>query len=1156
MSAVIDDGRTRQHRASMPGQSAWVAANAGTGKTRVLVERVIRLLLSGTRPDRILCLTFTKAAAAEMSERLFKILGEWTSLPDEALGVRLAEMDAPRADENMLADARRLFARAIETPGGLKIQTIHAFAQALLRRFPREADVAPHFAVMDDREARSLMAHARDEIFSQVQAGGTIAKAIGALSPFLNEEAIDSLLATIGAERTTLRQLLRRHGGLDAAIDALRQQLAIGAIDEADLDRELAEQMTDYACVIPALESGSPGDRKRAVIIQEFVKNPTDYSARARYVKLFFTNKGDACALSSLISKNCAKAHPEAAALIEAEQERLIDIEDRRKSVRIVVSSQAALGLGLAILDQYEIEKQRRARLDYDDLIDHTLALLSQADAAPWVLFKLDGGLEHVLVDEAQDTSPGQWAIVRALTQEFMGGEGANNVERTVFAVGDAKQSIYSFQGADPRGFERMRHYFGQHLSAARKPFETVDLILSFRSTREVLAVVDAVFAGPAGQGLGDEVTSVNHTAARQMIPGRVELWETIKPDPMPEPLPWSAPLDQTPDRSPKKLLAERIARKISQWLEPGGEMIVDDRHSAPVTRPVIPGDILILVRRRDQFVDEMIRALKQANIPVAGADRMRLDAQIAVMDLAAAARACLLPQDDLNLACLLKSPLIGFDDDDLFELAFDRGEQSLWARLCQSDRPRDITAHGLIRYWRDLAQTLTPFDFFARILTNGGRNRLLARLGPEANDPINELLAQALNFERMEVPTLEGFIHWLSSAEVEIKRDMDQSGNQVRVMTVHGAKGLEANIVFLPDTCTVPRDNKRKRLIELGTPDASDAPEAIGFAPKVDHEPKRLTAARVLAKLDEDKEQNRLLYVAMTRARNWLYIAGHEGRSAGGTRPLPPECWYSLTAPVIRDMGIEIVDDAGNKNWTVDFGVALGPTQSITQATAPEVILPEWIACAPVLEMRSSRVITPSRIDGRGQAIRTPFSSEGRANYRRGRLIHRLLQTLPDLDPALWADAAERYLDHAAKDMDISARRAIAQETLAVLNHQDFADVFGPGSRAEVAIAGSVSGLGSAFNLAGQVDRLCLSDSRVLIVDFKTNRPPPQTIEKVAGLYLRQMAAYRAALREIYPGRDVRTALLWTDGPRLMPLPDNLLDRAEAEIAEMVNQT
>jgi len=1147
MTDALRAGRHQQHLASKPGQSAWVAANAGTGKTKVLVERVIRLLLAGTAPDRILCLTFTKAAAAEMSERLFSILGGWTSLADQELVQRLHELDARVITAQTLADARRLFARAIETPGGLKIQTIHAFAQALLRRFPREAKVAPHFAVMDDREARVLLAQARDFVFGQAKSDPVLSAAIETLVPYLNEEGIDQLLAQIGLKRNALRHLIRRHGSRDQANVALRQHLGIGQQSLGDIDREQADPKIDRAEMVRALKTGSKTDQQRAAIIQQFIACPTDANAVAAYIRLFFTDKGEPSAQVKLITANCAKANPLAAEIIYAEQDRLIALEDRRKAVHLANTSNATLVLGLAVLDQYEAEKHQRARLDYDDLIERSLRLLSEADAAPWVLFKLDGGLEHVLVDEAQDTSPAQWDIVRALTDEFMSGEGANPIERTVFAVGDAKQSIYSFQGADPSGFERMRHYFQARLQAAKKPFQSVDLTLSFRSTREVLAVVDAVFEGTAAQGLSDDNPDVRHVAARAQIPGRVELWETEKPAPDEEPNAWTAPLDQTSNRSPKKILAERIAAKIAGWLQPGGELIVDDRHQSPTARPIRPGDILILVRRRDQFVDEMIRALKQAHIPVAGADRMRLDEQIAVMDLAALARVCLLPDDDLSLACLLKSPLMGFDDDDLFDIAHDRGRKSLWASLLGSDRPRDKTASAAILEWRSQAQILPPFDFFARILNAGGRRRLLERLGPEANDPINELLAQALNFERMDTPTLEGFIHWLSSAEVEIKRDMDQSGDLVRVMTVHGAKGLEANIVFLPDTCTVPTKNNRKSLIELGAKDGFGAPEAMAFAPLVGMQPTSVRNAQLASDLVEGMEQNRLLYVALTRARNWLYICGHEGK---GKSQLPPTCWYNLSAAPIQRLGQQMHDETGARIWRVDFATPITGEQAAALPKTLPVKLPAWIDQAPAHEGRWLKTITPSRIAGQDQPTRASLTGAGTKRYRRGRLIHRLLQTLPDLDPASRAAAAHRFLAHAAPDLDPAARAAIADETLGVLSEPAFAALFGPGAQAEVAIAGRVDALGDDFNLAGQVDRLCVTADQVLIVDYKTNRPPPARVEDVQPLYIRQMAAYRAALRDLFPDRAIVTALLWTDGPRLMALPDELLDKAMAEMA------
>jgi ATP-dependent helicase/nuclease subunit A len=1144
MSAVLDAARRPQRAAANPEISAWVSANAGSGKTRVLVERVIRLLLEGTNPERILCLTFTKAAAAEMSDRLFRTLGQWSLLPDDQLIGRLSEIEGRRPSDQSLIRARKLFASAIETPGGLKIQTIHAFAQSLLRRFPQEAGIAPHFAVMDDREARVLMTAARDQVFANAKDGGAIAQAIAKLIPAFSEGGFDELLNLISHERGALRLWLRRHGRLNEALSALRASLGIANdLTLEALDDETSHPPYDLNRAAQALAQGKKTDQERAIILQRLAAGSPSSDLLDEYRQVFLTADGKGRSLERWLSNDAKSADPNLLDVMAAEMARILEIEDRRKSVHVADLAAASFQLGLAVLDAFDIEKRRRARLDYSDLIESSLDLLSGRDAAPWVLFKLDGGLDHILVDEAQDTSPAQWAIIQKLTDEFSAGEGRSTKTRTVFAVGDPKQSIYSFQGADPTGFDRMRHYFTNRLNAARLPFEPVALTQSFRSTPEILDIVDQIFLGPAARGLTEDGLAIRHVAARATIPGRVELWEPAVPAEVADPIPWDAPLDQESNRSPRHILAERIAAKIQDWLSPNGEKIADDQSGKIEIRDVRPGDILILVHRRDAFVDEMIRALKQAQIPVAGADRMRLDAQIAVMDLSALAQVCLLPEDDLTLACLLKSPLVGFDEIDLFDLAHTREGISLWTALRQSARPKDQTAYQLISGWRDLARRTAPFDFFAHVLNAGGRKRLLARLGPEANDPINELLSQALNFEQIGTPSLQAFVHWLAGADVEIKRDMDQSSDLVRVMTVHGAKGLEANIVILPDTFSNPTGHHGRQLMELGSADSDGAPMALAISPLRSHEPDHLKQAREHQEAQDLGEHHRLLYVALTRARNWLYIGGYRTKSDAA----PPKglTWYELCAPTIRQLGRELEDETGQKVWRVEYSASISAISAPKPTSTAAITLPAWLGIAPLPERRGLRAITPSRLEGQDQSPRAPFGPANAKRYQRGRLIHRLLQTLPDLDRPLRAEAARRYLAHAAQDMGAEDQRALVDETLAVLNTPDFIALFGPNARAEVPLTGTILKDGQPILIAGQVDRLLVTDTEVLIVDFKTNRPPPQRAEDIAALYLRQMAAYRAALRSLYPQHTIRTALVWTDGPRMMALGDALLDQA-----------
>ena len=1125
-----------QRQAADPEASVWVAANAGAGKTRVLVDRVLRLLLAGTRPEAVLCLTFTKAAAAEMANRLYRELGAWAIADDGGLSQRLRALSGREPEASSLPAARQLFARLLDVPGGLRIQTIHAFCQSLLARFPLEAGIAPHFQVMDERSAAELLAAAEAKVLAAAAKGrnAPLAAALDHLVGLVDESAFSALMRELAAARGRLQALLRAHGGEVERVIAATAA-ALGLQSGEDEARILAAGIADGAFDRPGLAraatvlaEGGKTDQKNADAIAAFLAAGDDRPALfvKYYRPVFLTQTDEPKAERSLASKASQAGDGGLLDILQREQSRLVALDQRLKAARVLAATTALWRLGAALLESYRRAKNAAALLDYDDLILGTRDLLTRTDAAPWVLYKLDGGIDHILVDEAQDTAPEQWEVIAALAAEFFAGAGAVGKRRTLFAVGDEKQSIYSFQGADPAEFARMRTHFAARVQAAGETFRGVELALSFRSTTAVLAAVDAVFAeGPAAAGVTLAGHRVSHIAHRAGQGGRVELWPTMTPQTLPETPVWDAPLDQQAPSSPRARLAVRIADTIAGWLSQG-EIL------ASRGRPIRPGDVMILVRQRDAFVDEMVRALKARQVPVAGADRMILAEQIAVMDLLALARFVLLPEDDLTLAEVLKSPLIGFGEEALFTLAHGRPGR-LWAALesRRDESPLFARAHGELAACLARADFVPPFEFFAGVLeAGGGRKRLYARLGTEAADPIDEFLARALAFERTHPPSLQGFLHWIEAGGDKVKRDMEQRLDEVRVMTVHGAKGLEADIVFLPDTCSVPEGRHDAKILWQAGPAAAALPL---WPVRRANDEALCQAARASARLLREEEYRRLLYVAMTRARDRLYICGFEGgrsRTAG--------CWYDLVSAGLESLAQEVTTPAGmvrrlDVPQTVPAPAAIaGPPEEAEAGRLPVFGL------APV-EPAPPRPLAPSRPDEEEPPAASPLGPDRGRRFRRGRLIHRLLQTLPDLPEADRLAAAARFLAAPAHDLSPAAQGEIATETLALFADPEIAPLFGPSSRAEVPI----SGLVGTRILAGQVDRLVVTAARVLIVDYKSNRPPPASPDAVPAIYLRQMAAYRAALRRIYPDRAVEALLIWTDGPRLMPLAPALLD-------------
>jgi len=1154
-----------QQRASTPDSSAWVSANAGSGKTHVLVNRVIRLLLEGADPAKLLCITFTRAAAAEMANRLFEKLAGWAFADDETLTKAIGEIAGVAPDRETLAKARPLFARALETPGGLKIQTIHAFCEAILQRFPLEAGIVTGFEVLDERSAADLLADVRAEVLGAAGASGDAAvlDALQVINAHVQEDGFEKLVRSLIADRGKLKEAL---GDEEMNLEKLGPRIASAlgieaGLGEGDVIAEIAAfdaativQLRAWAAIAAR---GGTQDKERAEAIARILAADAPEQRYRDYLSLFMTGRlfqtSRAPRSERFVSAAVQDKAPDLAGWLLAEKDRVARAYERLKAAKVLEATSALMVIAEQIVSRYEARKLSRAALDYDDLIAHTLSLLRRWEMA-WVLYKLDGGIDHILIDEAQDTSPEQWEIVRHLADEFFAGEGAREGPRTVFAVGDEKQSIYSFQGAEPRRFAEMRAHFGAQVKAAEMQFAPVDLTMSWRSTPAVLDAVDRVFAAArAARGLAAGAEPLRHEAERADQPGRVEIWPATAPDDEPERDHWAAPLDYESPQSPDVRLAERIAEKIKSWRD--NETVL-----RPRARPIRPGDILILVRRRNRFVDAMIRALKVRDIPVAGADRMVLTRQIAVMDLIALGRFTLMPEDDLNLAALLKSPLVGLGEEALYEIAHGR-PGSLWRALAGRRDEPFASAVSKLKQWQDQADFAPPYEFYARILDVAapgeisGRKAMRARLGPEADDPINEFLALALQYEAHGTPSLTGFLDWVVSGEAEVRRDMDHGRDEVRIMTVHGAKGLEANIVFLPDTCQKPKGNNDPPLMMLEAPDGlggrgADAPVwAIGKG----YDTAAVTAARAELEERRDDEYRRLLYVAMTRARDWLIVAGYEtkkGRAEG--------CWYDLVHEALHERAGAITDANGETvAWRIEGEAeAVAREEEVAGATGGGGEAPDWLDEPLAPEARLAGFQAPSRLGAGGEdeepafaepATNSPLDAGAERRFRRGRLIHTLLQWLPDVEPGERRARAEAFLAQPGHGLEEGAAEPIADEVIAILEDDRFAKLFSADAMAEVPVAGTLSlGNGQApVQVMGQIDRLVVTPDEVLIVDYKTNRPPPLKVEDVPAVYLTQMAAYAGILRSVFGGRKIACALLWTDGPRIMTLPAELLEAA-----------
>ncbi len=1137
---IPDSVTAPQNRASDPDISVWVSANAGSGKTHVLMLRVIKLLLRGIDPAKILCITFTKAAAANMAKRVFDELAKWTSYDDAQLDDAIRKIGV-KAGPAERARARQLFATALETPGGLKVQTIHAFCTRLLHQFPFEADVAAGFSVVDDATEHRML----DELTLKVMLDAAakpdspIGRALDAVLSTAADQTFRDVIRDAIGKRDEIEAWVGAAGGVDAAMAQLSQSLGIKPSDTLqslhdDFWANSHFPEKEWPALAEIFASGSKTDaghvdrlkKARAAI------GPARFDA---YLLIFCSTKLEP--RKNIVTKAIAEKNPQLLDRLLKEQQRVCDLIEKALAVECRDRTATLVTIAHTVIGLYRGEKSRRGLLDYDDLIDRVLDLFRKTSAA-WVLYKLDAGIEHVLIDEAQDTSRKQWDVIGTIIGEFTAGLGAREgVKRTLFTVGDDKQSIFSFQGARPDIFDLKFREYKSAFDAAELPLEKVKLQTSFRSGEIVLRAVDKVFsAKEIYASLTSDAAGISlHQALEDAAPGHVEVWDTTKPEEKPEPLAWDAPFNAESETSPRVELARKIARNVRRWIEL--DSVGRDG------RPVTARDILILVRQRGPLFEAIIRALKDQNVPVAGADRMVLTEHIAIMDLMALADALLLPQDDLALACVLKSPLFGMTEDDLYEIAWNRGGLSLREALLRNQKFAAVSKG--IEALSDAAGKESPFTFYARLLgPGGGRKEIYQRLGHEAADALDEFLNLALAYESSETPSLQGFIAWLRASDVEVKRDMEMTRDEVRVMTVHGAKGLEAPIVVLADTTTPPAGRHPPRLLPIPPARAvPDAPAQLIWAGAKDKDVGPMEAAREEARNAAADEYRRLLYVAMTRAAERLIVCG-----ADGVQKRPEGCWYDLVREGLKDDLVEVAADDGD-GMVLRYqksGKAASAKRRAPAEAQPEEPLPGWLSRIVPPEPPRPDILTPSSDeDFAGTVFHGPF--ERATALTRGRLVHRLLQSLPDIAKEHRADAARLYLDRAGKDLGDELCREIAAQVLALLDDARFAPLFTAGSRAEVPIVGRLPRPHRPDAIvSGQVDRLVVTDDAVLIADYKSNRPAPRDLNALTaqhGHYVRQLALYRAVLARIYPNRSIRAALVWTDIPDLMEVPAHLLD-------------
>lgn len=1136
--SISEETKSNQTKAADPSANVWVKANAGSGKTYVLSRRVLRLLIDGVPPEQVLCLTYTKAAAAEMRARVTKELGQWAIMDDEELSSAIIDLEHKRPDRARLNHARQLFAKALETPGGLKINTIHAFSESVLHRFPLEAGVPFDFQVIDDAQQMELLQSAREKTLAQRFDDADLKHAVNKLFEIVSDNGLEDAISGALSFGAKLRLVLQNKVRCEVN---LRKLLGLSSSDDL---ATIADRIVNEAILLPSEYGSVSAELAHLGVAKNFNKKLAKVVGQPIDAELilgtFLKPDGQRPGRGHEAHSGVAKHNPLLAERLEQETDRLEALFQTYMAAKTLDHSLSLLAVIEAIFAQYDAQKRARSLLDFDDLIIHLRQLLEQSEFKEWIAYKLDAGITHILVDESQDTNPEQWRIVEALLADFFDGESAIERPRSVFAVGDEKQSIFSFQGAEPRLFGETGRKLGLQAMTAQRTWQSLTLKTSFRTVKTILSAVDLVFANPfAHQGLTVDDERTVHEAARLMDGGIVELWRPIEKPQEPESdrVYKTAPSD--PRARPEDMLADKIATTIDEWVRNGRQL---GNRDAVVT----PGDILILVQSRGAMFKAMIRALKQKGLPNLGEDKLTISTHIAVEDLLVLADVMMNPADDLGLATLLRSPLFGWDEDQLFALA--RGERAgksrmqnqspvwpLWVQL-QHDAQTNKQAKravDAIRLWRNRIDLDRPYEFFAHILfKDDGLKKFHARLGPEIDDVINEFLNMALAHEQTDQPSMLGFVTAMRQSESQIKRELSEAGDAIRVMTVHGAKGLEAPIVFSIDATSAPAGRQNAKSILLSAD--HDAPQNAYLMWANGSSKNQAAAVQDIVEFEKEKDQaeyRRKLYVALTRAEDELYITGVEKRGQ-------EKSWYQMVFDGLAQHCREIKDqDEQTIVWRYPATAEYQYKSNIEANGVSDKALPAW-ATDPAPVPLTKRIVEPSKHDEtHGQSIGGGLDRE--TARLRGTALHALLQFMPRFDRTERDKLAAQALLTLMPNHPQLHSEMIAQ-AYSILDHQDFAELFGPNSRGEVAVAADIEFEDKPSRITGRIDRLLVKDDEVLIVDFKSDANPPKDMAEIPRNYRTQLLRYRAALRNQFPNRPIHCAILWTENAQFSKILDS----------------
>jgi ATP-dependent helicase/nuclease subunit A len=1102
-----------------PSYSLWVSASAGTGKTKILIDRVLSLLVQGIEINKILCMTFTNAAAQEMLERIYQETTNWIAHSETELFICLEKLlHRPPAPQEM-RKATSLLEDITHPLNILKVKTIHSFCSDIAHKFALEMDLNPSIQILDHTELKAFIKEVKSRIFLKKEIFNTGLNIISQITEAKLEEIIEVIITS----KTKLEAVFCND--IDTIENKLKYLFKCNNLSNIE---ELLKDFcnhTTHSKLLPLgniIKAGGITDLDKAQRIESWLNSALEIkiSKIEDYLSCFLKKDGEK--LKKVFSLGVTSKLD--ISLLDTIQDLCYEYIENKKSLCLIENTKLFLKLSQFVLEQYQQYKKSKNSLDYNDLITKTANILRSENMSNWILYKLDHQIEHILVDEAQDTSAEQWLIIDSLSTEFFSGVSAIEVPRSIFIVGDEKQSIFSFQGANPEIFNLMQQYFKERILASTGKFAEITLDTSFRSAPIILDCVDKVFNDPILQRSVTTKPHILHTAHRSNYEGSIEVWplvKSIKLDSYKHES-WNLPVKRVEKYNASKVLAKLLALKIKEWLSKGKFLSSYDRN-------LLPSDIMVLVRKRSEFIDHFIDYCKKFHIPISGKDRINLKDQIVFEDLLSLAKFALLPEDDLNLACLLKSPIIGITEEELFQLCHTR-HSSVWNSLIEKQttnkRFKKITEELMLYF--NMADFMSPFEFFYKVLEiYDGKKKFISRLGLQVTDILEEFLRQAEKFEKDANISLQSFVIWIERNTFDTK-NQTSSLNTIQIMTVHSAKGLQAPVVILADPMDIPENNELLYWLD-------DIPVWPAKQSLLNQECTLLKQQYLKQQLDE---YYRLLYVALTRAEDELIICGYEKLSV-----LSSNSWYQLLwQKLYTDSSLKMFECLGDMEieaFTSPYYIKLGAQHMFyplsTENTSQATLLPSFLE-EPFIEA-AHKYFKPT------ESIETSDENF----FLKGQVMHRLLEFLPSIPQDYHRSLAASLLQSLSLP---TLEVGLDNKALTILNDKNFDFIFyNKNSIAEVNIAGYLEILGETFFVSGKIDRLILEENEVIIIDYKTNKILPKTEADIKLSYLKQILTYRQLIKKIFPQKNIRIMLLWTEEKNLMEISPKFIDNLEKEI-------